>query len=317
MSAVIRLKTLAAASQSTGIRRRRAFTLVECVVVIAILALVIGLLVPAVQKVRASAAKAHCASNLRQLAVGVHNFDATLGKLPQGCEYPFDAQLPGPRTGAGISWHTAILPQIEQASLWSEIWMTHSLDPSGELNERHRVHGGVLLPVLLCPADGIDRVFDQHGRRIALTNYSGVAGTNLFINDGMFHAKYTVRFTDASDGTSNTIMIGERVPGRQGDRGAWYAGWTMRAACVVAQIMPAGYDSPLPEDASGCNGQRASFGPANRNAGCTLERYGSFHPSGANFAFADGSVRFLRYSAVDIIPELATKAGGETVSLGD
>lgn len=294
--------------------RRRAFTLIECIVVIAILALLIGLLVPAVQKVRTVAAKAHCASNLRQLAIGVQNYDSTHGRLPQGCGYPFDAQLPGPRTGAGISWQTAILPQIDQSTLWSEIWMTHTLDPTGDLNGRHRIHGGVLLPVFTCPADGVDHVFDRLGQRIALTNYSGVAGTNLFINDGMMHAKYTVRLTDVTDGTSNTIMIGERVPGRHGEGGAWYANWGVRSACVVAQIMPAGYDSPLPEDASGCVGQRYSFGPANRNAGCTLERYGSFHPGGANFAFADGSVRFLRYSAVDIIPSLATKAGGETVA---
>lgn len=141
-----------------------------------------------------------------------------------------------------------------------------------------------------------------------------MAGSDLFVNDGIFHPDFTVRTVDVPDGTSNTIMIGERVPGPEGENGGWYAKWGVCSTCPIAQILAAGYRLKLPEFVVGCSANRDTFGPADRNVTCTLGRFGGFHPGGANFAFADGSVRFVRYSFAEVMPALATRAGNETDS---
>ena len=144
----------------------------------------------------------------------------------------------------------------------------------------------------------------------------GVNGLRATKNDGILFLDSHVRVADISDGTSNTLLIGERPPsGKNLSLGWWYAGW--------------GTDKN--GEADGHLGVRVRFvgrysdickerGPFEYKSRTITDPCGGFqfwsvHPGGANFAFADGSVKFLAYSANDILPALATRAAGETVEI--
>jgi prepilin-type processing-associated H-X9-DG protein len=123
-----------------------------------------------------------------------------------------------------------------------------------------------------------------------------------------------VAIGDISDGTSNTIMLGERPTGQNGFSSSWYTGWGV-FHFAGAQIMPLDgqwVNAPVPK--TWCE-QRTVFQAGKYDDPCHHNHFWSLHPGGANFAFADGSVKFLRYSAASVLPALATRAGGEVVPL--
>lgn len=146
-----------------------------------------------------------------------------------------------------------------------------------------------------------------------MTSYLGVAGTERHQEDGIFHKNLAVRISDITDGTSNTLMIGERPAGPNGIYAGWYAWWGS-SVCRSAQILPVGPNDWIPREGVGCRPEPISFRPGQIGNACDLNHYWSPHSTGANFAFADGSVRFLRYDADPIMPALATRAGGESVT---
>jgi prepilin-type processing-associated H-X9-DG protein/prepilin-type N-terminal cleavage/methylation domain-containing protein len=292
---------------------RGAFTLVELLVVIAIVALLVGLTVPAVQQARDAAARANCASHLKQLALAVHQFADARRRLPAGLEYPHLKTLSDLGGQAGISWHTSVLPWIDQAELGRVAWEAHQKDPSGT-SDIHAWLGGHPIPLLLCPSEGRLRSeeFGDEWGGWGLTSYLGVAGTSENRRDGVFHKNYAIRFTDISDGTSATLMIGERPPGPKGTFSAWYAAWNGR----ISQLLPAPrFASWIPSKGIDCPLAASPLRPGQIDDHCDLNHFWSLHAGGANFAFADGSVRFLRYSVSERLPALATRAGGEVVAL--
>jgi prepilin-type processing-associated H-X9-DG protein len=129
----------------------------------------------------------------------------------------------------------------------------------------------------------------------------------------MFHPNYSVRFAEVRDGTSNTLLIGERPPGPDGFYGGWYGAWGY-TVCPVSQIRPA---SPNARGAlDGSTDCDLSFGPLRPGRiedPCDVVHFWSLHVGGANFAFADGSVRFLPYNWSEVLRALATRAGGEVI----
>jgi prepilin-type processing-associated H-X9-DG protein len=294
-------------------RGRSAFTLLEILVAMAIIILLLALTVTAVQRVRAAAAQVECAHRLRQMALAVHQFHAAHHKLPEGCGYPFLESEADLTMQGGLSWQTAILPFIDQGPLWDEAWQAQEQDPSTN-SSLHQLVCEKVMVSFLCPAEVI-----RMGKNTAsgliwgTTSYLGVAGTDKRIDDGVFHKDFTVRFADITDGSSNTLMIGERPVGPGGRYAAWYAGWT-DCVCSLNQILAAG-DGVWDPDNSGCRVTTALFRPGRLGNICDVNHFWSLHSGGANFAFADGSVRFLPYSGATIISALATRAGGELVSL--
>lgn len=294
------------------VRHHPALTLLETLVAIAIVGVLIGLLLPAVQRVRDAAARAACASNLRQLGIGVHLYADVHERLPQGCSYPFLRSPDQLRGQIGLSWLTSILPFVEQNDLWNLAWKAQAQDPSGHAD----LHGTVeakIMPVYLCPAEPRQSGgFANSTRTWGLTSYVGVAGTREVENDGVFHRHFTVRFGDITDGTSRTVMIGERPAGPRGIYGSWYANWGV-SVCQLAQILPAGRNHWSFFGAHDCpiNGQ--PLRPGRLDDSCDVMHFWSLHLNGANFAFADGSVRFLAYDRSSLLPALATRAGGEIV----
>jgi prepilin-type processing-associated H-X9-DG protein len=308
------------APNSNQLRRHRlpprvGLTLVEALVVLGILGLLIALTIPAVQRARDAAARAHCASNLRQLALAVHHFADARRKLPEGCGYP---SLKSPRDltrQAGISWQTAILPFVEQGALWEIAWEAQRVDPRGNQSPLHAQVREQILAGLLCPTETTPSGhYAGTTWSWGVTTYLGVAGSNRFRDDGVFHRNLTVPFAGITDGASNTLLIGERPAGPDGDYSGWYAGWGASSVCLLAQLMDAGEGRWVPRLTS-CQVSLSTFRPGRLGEMCDVNHFWSLHSGGGNFAFADGSVRFVTYSSSTLLPALATRAGGEVVSL--
>ena len=284
--------------------------MVELLVVIGILAAAAGLTIPAVLKTRDAAYRVNCACNLRQVAAAVHHYADEWRQLPQGCYYPFPCAPRGREGQVGMSWQTCLLPYVEQSELGKLAWKAQEEDP-GDAHEPdlHTQVKETVVPFFLCPAESRLMGGSRIGNQWAMTSYMGVAGTSLYLKDGIFNVAFSVRFRDITDGTSNTLMVGERPPGPKGMYGAWYSTWGY-TICPVSQILPASRgtyeegDCPI-----------YAFRSGGIDNPCDLAHFWSLHAGGANFALADGSVRFLRYDAAAVLPLLATRAGGEVVEV--
>ncbi len=290
-------------------------TLIELLVVLAIVAILIGLLLAAIQKVRLASARVVCLSRMQQLGLAAHNHHSAKGEFPAGVWFrPSNAD-----NSAGLSWQTALLPYLEQDALWQRASAAHQADPIGNTAE-HRAIAAVKLPAFRCFADTRD--YGRYGHfgpdvwghpGWALNNYLGVAGTAMSENDGLFHPGRASKLAEVTDGTSHTLMIGERPSGPHGYYSNWYAGWG---------FMRYFYATSLPIDVRFANTPVQNvncprvgvFQVGKHDDPCHDYHFWSYHDGGANFAFADGSVRFVTYAAAGNLPALATKAGGEVAS---
>jgi prepilin-type N-terminal cleavage/methylation domain-containing protein/prepilin-type processing-associated H-X9-DG protein len=316
-------------------RRRRGFTLMELLVVIAIIAILIGLLLPAVQKVREAANRAQCLNNLKQIALAAHDYHGDHGRFPTGARLP---DYVGARpTGATNLW-VEMLPYFEQDNLYKK-W--DSYDNRNNVGGTNATSARVL-KLLLCPSDPLPQPVVQLTIPIAppwslgfyaMSSYGGNAGKRSvkagvappwpgMTKDGIFYIDSCVRLTDITDGASSTLLFGERYhrdpqydlqhddfwPGTppMAQFGRWaevaYQG-------AVANVM---LSTPV-----GINYQMSPAGDFNavQNRICA---FGSGHSGGANFAFADGSVRYVSDGiSLATLQALSTRAGGEVVSGAD
>ncbi len=295
---------------------RRGFTLVELLVVIGILAILIGLIVPAVQRVRGSVARLKCQNNLRQIGIGLHSYHDTRGSLPPGVQgddspYPF------------MRWLTRILPHVEQDALWTRAVEAYRVDANFSHDPPHPL--ATVVSLFGCPADPrTSRVGLARGTLpVAFTSYLGVEGRNQSRKDGCLFMNSSVRLTDITDGTSNTLLVGERPPSADGWYGWWYAGQGLPTAAgspVQSRLYGSGdmllgvreRNTSMPA----CPPGPSAFGPGRFDNQCDMLHFWSPHlGGGANFLFADGSVHFLPYSAAPIMSALSTRSGGEVVTL--
>jgi prepilin-type N-terminal cleavage/methylation domain-containing protein len=265
----------------------RGFTLIELLVVIAIIAILIGLLLPAVQKVRAAAARMQCANNLKQIGLACYNFENNYQHLPGD----------GGDAAAGYrGWMVCLLPYIEQTAVYN----------SGN-------YYSSLIKTYVCPADPRGTsFFADASYGWSLTSYVAIAGKTYGDNLGII--TYTPnKVTDITDGTSNTIMVGERPPSIDAYWG-WYAETTNYDETSGAANTSQQYYTS--NTGASCGSPPFYFGgPSNVTNPCSFNQLWSPHTgSGANFVLGDGSVRFISYSASSLLPSLATRAGGEVVS---
>jgi len=293
--------------------------LVELIVLIGIVAVLAGLLLAGVQSVRSAMARADCQNRMRQLALAAHNHHTTHRHFPAGVAYPF-SKSPGDIEDrhAGLSWQTTLLPHLEQDSLWRQAWDAHRDEPSGE-SVAHRAVSAHSIAAFRCPTDS--RLLGRYDYEPAasqahpwgLTNYLGVCGLGVRMSNGVLPAGRAVSGSEITDGTSTTVMIGERPTGPHGYGSSWYSGWgTFRY--FDGQLMPVDEEwANSPVERTRCETPRSVFQPGKYDDPCHHHHFWSLHPGGANFAFADGSVKFLSYSAVSVLPALATRAGGEVV----
>jgi prepilin-type processing-associated H-X9-DG protein len=298
---------------------RRGVKLLELLVVIAVIGVLVGLMLAAVQSVRVAAARTDCQNRLRQFGLATHNYHTTHRQFPDGVAYPFSkSEADTDERHAGLSWLTSLLPHLEQDELWRRAWVTHTSVPSGESDD-HAAVAAHAIPPFRCPADS--RTLGRYHYEPAasqnppwgLTNYLGVSGNGFQLYNGIFHPRLRVTTADITDGISNTVMIGERPTGPHGYGSSWYSGWgTLRY--FEGQLMPVNEEwANTPVEKTVCP-PRTVFQSGKYDDPCHHHHFWSLHPGGANFAFADGSVKFLRYTAADILPALATRAGGEVIT---
>jgi prepilin-type N-terminal cleavage/methylation domain-containing protein/prepilin-type processing-associated H-X9-DG protein len=268
-------------------RVRAAFTLIELLVVIAIIAILIGLLVPAVQKVREAAARAQCANNLKQIALACHSYHDAFKALPPG----YTAIAAYPATSPGWGWAAYLLPHIEQAPLYRQINFALPLENQAAIQ--------AIVPVYLCPSDappsGTFTLTNSTFTTVcqaAPSSYAASCGSDASevddpVGNGIFYRNSKTRLTDITDGTSNTTMLGDR---------AWADTQGIWAGAANNAVTRAGPTNTWP----------TATGPAQAlvlvhnnwinittDADGGLDDFSSKHAGGANLAFADGSVRFI------------------------
>lgn len=283
-------------------QNRRGFTLIELLVVIAIIAILIGLLLPAVQKVREAAARMQCSNNLKQLGLAAHNYVDTEGKFPT---YGWDWN----------SWPFLLLPYIEQDNLKRQPFNnTYSAYWSLVTNKVVKTYVCPSYPGSPTVADGANThsllsYLGNSGRRYS--DYLSGGDTGLI---GVYPSSTRIKLEAIPDGTSNTILFGERPPTPSGGSTTPYYGWAFYNLPDWDIHMWAIAEASFAYETSGCTFPMY-FSPGRLNNSCDTNHYWSFHSGGANFVLGDGSVRFFQYSAgTTVIPAMATRAGGEVIA---
>jgi len=331
-------------------RRRKGFTLIELLVVIAIIAVLIALLVPAVQKVREAAARLQCQNNLKQLGLGLHGFHDTFKHFPIG-EWNDDNQ--------DVGWGYWILPYIEQQALYNQFTSMAKVPNNGGGRNGYNMDGppnswsgrsgqnttltANVLNIFLCPSDILPNTFSngyaksnycanigQAPNNISGTHSSGF-GCGGGYNDGtetgvLFFSNnndtaFTTKMTAITDGTSNTIGLGEVTQNNWGNSTnlgegclpIWIGGNPNGRGCGDVWGLASTFrcvDTAFP----------INYGIRNGGTGWGVDRsilcFGSQHTGGANFVLMDGSVRFIS-DAIDptVYRNAGTRAGGESTSL--
>ena len=295
--------------------RRSAFTLIELLVVIAIIAILIGLLLPAVQKVREAAARIKCQNNLKQLGLALHGYHDANNHLPPGGTGTATNAERGPDTGmtGNLGYAVYILPYGEQNPLYQQMSTTTAY------NAAPNTAATVLtarVPIYKCPSAQVEdtttspagatlHYYGNMGPRGANpatgANYvtTGSASHGAVSKQGVLGPNTKVTLTGISDGTSNTIMVGEISFNTANCYRIWTRGWDGNASGDAKNVVNAINSTPY-------NGSN-NFNDVS---------FGSQHTGGANFGMGDGTVRYIRDS-VTLAAYLAAarRDGGETLSL--
>ena len=302
---------------------RSAFTLIELLVVIAIIAILIALLLPAIQKTREAGVRLQCANNLHNIGIAIHSYHYTNDVFPKSVETP----VPG-QPHYFWSWMAQILPYVEQKSLYdaADTYAQTNTYPWGPPNNANPALAQ-FMPIWTCPSDGRELIVTTVGGiRVAFTGLLGVNGTGKDHDDGVL-CNTPVSIHSISDGSSNTLMIGERPPSKDLYFGWWFAGagyseysaaqeGTGDVSLGAADTRyPPALGNGLNGAAVSCDPNKYQFQPGVLTDPCDQAHFWSLHANGANFAFADGSVRFITYGAgLSVLPQLATRAGGEILA---
>lgn len=310
---------------------RRGFTLIELLVVIAIIAILIGLLLPAVQKVREAASRLQCQNHLKQLGLACHSFESSYGFFPPGLNLPISSESGAinqslanslgigepPFLGQWASWMMYILPFIEQDNVNKNI--NYSVREYGNTDGPNSI-GAQVIPIFICPSDPLPKKVITYQNRyyFGMNSYGANGGKRSWFydrttGDGMFSFNSRIRVTDVGDGTSNTFLVGERYHRDPAyvaiaELGGW--AWANRNA-------PQDYilSTPVPINFLLPPGTQVGAPAYNENdRQCA---FGSGHTGGANFVFTDGSVRFLTLTSnaqLPLLQALSTRNGADSVS---
>jgi prepilin-type N-terminal cleavage/methylation domain-containing protein len=302
-----------------GTRPPPGFTLIELLVVVAIIGVLIALLLPAVQAAREAARKTTCSNNLKQIGVSLQAYHAQRGTFPEGARKHIRAGQ------KGIGWHVLVLPQLEQHNLYAEI----SPDADGGA----RLHtSNETVPLYFCPTAEPP---SHNSSDLESANYVGVAGAGLTrqdwpleekvcglaATDGVLYLQSNVGLKDIGDGSSHTLIVGERLIYDTTELWTLGAEWyksggssTPTSVCIAAAkhvIWPINVIE-----------SRRVYYVRDFDAPAELRQvlknelaFGSNHPGGAHFAFADGSVHFVDESLdLSVYRGLATRQGDEVAA---
>jgi prepilin-type N-terminal cleavage/methylation domain-containing protein/prepilin-type processing-associated H-X9-DG protein len=301
---------------------RRGFTLVELLVVIAIIGILVALLLPAVQAAREASRRSQCTNNLKQLALGMHNHHDTFKSFPPGQWNDFYGNDAPYVRGC---WVGTLLPFIEQTNLANIYLQGLALNGNWALLCTKK---DTIIPCLICPSDGNSpktNTFDgnttqpggQFEKQGLHINYVVCSGstyypTNGRNSNGMFCVKSKTKFSDMTDGSSNTLFFSEICvsPDVTANdlRGRYCNSWEGNSWFTTLQ--PPNTSVP---DGQQYQGQPIPRAPISNGGGSALALYArSYHPGGVNAALGDGSVRFVSNTVNAVTwAGLGTRSGGE------
>lgn len=289
---------------------RRGFTLIELLVAIAIIAILIALLLPAVQQAREAARRTQCKSNLKQFGLGLHNYHDNNRVLPSGWIGVSPGNVVDPEGPSGWGWGAMVLPQVDQSPFFKKLDMRVSATAPANASFIQTV-----LPVFRCPSDVgpetwviNDETSGMPITTLATANYVAAFGTTELedcegqplpfqcVGNGASYHNSSVRFSHIRDGLSTTVLVGERKSDQS--RG-WHSTWVG----VVA-----GGEEAFTRILGG-----ADHVP-NFEGGLHFDDYSSHHNNGAHFVMGDGSVRFIN-STIDlaVFRGLNTTQGREVI----
>jgi prepilin-type N-terminal cleavage/methylation domain-containing protein/prepilin-type processing-associated H-X9-DG protein len=264
------IRMLESLSRRHGRPNRRGFTLIELLVVIAIIAILIGLLLPAVQKIREAANRMSCSNKLKQMGLAFHNYNDTIGSLPTGWVTSTAAQ-PNP----GWAWSTIIMPYMEMDNQFRAL----NPDLNGVTPAPAPAANAILttrISAYRCPSDSgtdVNTVLGGYSR----SNY--VVNREL-VGPNSANLPTPTPVSNIPDGSSNTIMIGERDSFRN-----------IAATWVRSNTTSASFEG---RPGRGINIVYPGTLPPTSSGDCVRLGFSSLHTGGANFCLGDGSVRFIR-----------------------
>jgi len=338
-------------TRSMSLMRHRGFTLIESIVCVSILAILMALLLPAVQSARESASRTQCANNLRQIGLALNNYEAGYGSFPHQ-----NIGLTGPAHGAltgfgSFSAHVALLPYLDQGALFSAVNFSRpgafevTMEGAADLSPANATVARTALSVLLCPSDPASPTGEWAG-----TNYRtnlGTAGTTQGPNlppieaeDGAFVPLQTLRASDFTDGLSQTAAFGEKARGSSTTKfvpftGYWFSRvlYTNQDEMIAACRLIRGTPPIFQGDTGMCwflpynrwTYYKHITGPNSAVPDCVggwnnedpaiyngVFAARSHHPGGVYCAFADGHVRFVPNSiSIATWRALGTRNGNE------
>ena len=319
-------------------RHRAGFTMIELVVVIAILGTLIALLLPAVQSAREAARRLQCANNLLQLGIAIENYESTYLVYPPGSIDRSGPVIESP-TAYQFGWIARILPYLEQKNVYNRLDFRAGVYEAANWTAR-----GVSLSALLCPSDGRRPIYlpgspfgiGGPGSSTVVppeprtTSYAAchndVESPIDSTNSGVFPLNRPIRIEDVEDGFAHTIFLGEKL--FPGDEQGWASG---TRATLRNTGTPINKTNLNPTDLAGFTYQlhlQRPNDPAATVGGTAVPPtqatilvapirvggFSSFHPNGANFLFGDGSARFLRSTIhSDVYRRLGSRADGEPI----
>jgi prepilin-type N-terminal cleavage/methylation domain-containing protein len=308
---------------------RRAFTLIELLVVVAIIALLIGLLLPAVQRVREAAARASCQNNLKQIGLALQSYHDANNGLPPGYAAT-GAYVDGATdTSPGWGWAAFTLPYLELNNVYGQLNLNQPIPNSTGIQTMSKM--------FLCPSDlpppAAFPVPDAFGNTVCLaapTSYAASCGSDASettdaTGNGVFYRNSRTRLSDITDGASGTILVGERAWARA--NGAW-AGAIPGGVIMRGKLNPCLPNIPgawYPSSTIAVAHAHMNNAMADPDGSAGMDDFSSMHVGGSYFVFADGSVHFIvnvssdnpngSYTADGLnFQALATRAGGEVVS---
>ncbi len=273
-------------------RPSRAFTLIELLVVIAIIGVLIALLLPAVQACRSAARRMNCVSNMMQAAIALENYESSFESLPPGVVNA-SSPISNTKSGYHMGWMVQVLPFLDQKPAFN-----HTNFAMGVYAPENTSVRSVLIASYLCPADPEARTPSAEG--LARSSFVGchhsVEAPIADTNDGVLYLNSRVRTEDIEDGASQTLLFGEAKT----ESGT--LGWA------------SGTRATLRNTGTGVNGLPPLVSKANTDP---VGGFSSYHAGGSNFAFCDGSVRFLKNTTnSNILGKLANRKDGQLLSDG-